>query len=124
MTTWAFLRSFGPYVAIVALILVVLFMRGDHIKFKAERDAAVTEATSLRAVNEANAATMTKLGQAAEANARIAEGVASDVAAIRQRGSATRTIIQEATRNDPSVRAWSDTPVPDSVRRAVEAPAG
>lgn len=98
-------------------------MRGDHIKFKAQRDAAVTEANSLRAVNEQNAATMTKLGQAAEANAKIAEGVASDVAAIRERGTTTRTIIQEASRNDPSVRAWADTPVPDSVRRAIEPPA-
>lgn len=120
MGTLAFFRTFGPYIAIVALIMVVLFYRGDHIKVKAQRDAAVTEATSLRKTNEQNAATMTRLSAAAEANARIAEGVATDIAAIRERGTNARVIIQEATRNDPSVRAWADTPVPSRVRDALE----
>lgn len=120
MTTWGFIRAFGPYLAIAGLIFVVLFMRADNVKFKAERDSARTEVTRLEGINRQNAATMERIAQATEDNARIAETVSTDIAAIRSRGNTTRVVIQEEARNDPAVRAWADTPVPDGVRRALE----
>jgi hypothetical protein len=120
---WTFAKVFGPWLVVLALVFVVLFMRGDMVKFKAERDAAKTEVTRLDGINRQNAATMSRIAQATEDNARIATEVQADLADIRARGNTTRVTIQEASRNDPTVRAWADTPVPGVVRDALSAPA-
>ena len=122
--SWAFFKTFGPYIIIVALVMVVLFYRGDMIKANAAKDQAVAEATQLRQINKENAETLKRLADAKADNDRIVKELAEDVAAIRARGNTARITIQEAKRNDPAIRSWADTPVPGRVRDALERPQG
>lgn len=85
-------------------------------------DTALAEADSLRAVNAQNADTIERQVAAVNANASIMADQQADVAAIRDRRDVTRTIIQKAA-NDPVVKTWVETPVPDSVRDALRRPA-
>lgn len=120
MSAALFLRANWQYFAIAALLFVVLFYRGDHIKMKAQRDAAQVEAASLREVNEQNAASLKRISDAAKDNARIAAAVASDVSKIRAKSETTIAQMREAARNDPTVRDWYDSPVPGVVRNSLE----
>lgn len=120
MTTALFLRANWPYFIIAALVFVVLFYRGDHIKMKAQRDAAQVEAASLREVNEQNAASLKRISDAAKDNARIAAAVASDVSKIKAKSEASIMEIREAARNDPTVLDWYNSPVPGVVRNSIE----
>lgn len=122
MAALLFIRSYWPFFVIAALLFVVLFYRGDHIKMKAERDAAQVEAASLREINEQNAESFKRMADAAKDNARISAAVAADVAKSRANYEAATQSIREAARNDPTVNDWYNSPVPGVVRNALENP--
>lgn len=121
MTAFAFLKTFGPYVAIVALLLVALMLRTDKIKADAQRKTAVAQAEQLQAVNAANSKAFDRIAKAAADNVRIQQELAVDVAAIRARGETARRSIKEATKDDPETRAWGSQPLPGRVRDALRA---
>jgi hypothetical protein len=123
LTALKFAKTFGPYIAIVGLIMAVLFLRNDVTGAHAERDVAKQEAANLHAVNAENARTIASMGQQRVDNDAIATAVAAKVGANVQRETRIVTVLKEGTRNDPQVRAWAATPVPSSVRGAL-APAG
>lgn len=119
MTYLAFAKTFGPYFAIGALLMVVLFYRGDMIKAKAAKEQAVAEAVSLRTVNEANSKAMKLLSESQAQNTQILKDLGLSIAEIDARRDATRTVIKESIRNDPAVKSWADGAIPGRVRDAL-----
>ncbi len=112
----------APYALIALLLIGLMYFRGEMLKSDGIADTARAEADSLRAINAQNADTIERQVAAAEANASIMADLQADVAAIRGRRETTRTIIEKAAANDPVVKSWVETPVPDSVRDALRRP--
>ncbi|HTM79775.1 hypothetical protein [Asticcacaulis sp.] len=112
----------APYAVIALLLIGVVYFRGEMMHSDDARDAARSEADSLRTVNEQNAKAIERQAAAASANASIMADLQTDLAAIRDRGVTTRTIIQKAAVNDPQVKSWAETPVPPAVRDALRRP--
>lgn len=113
----------APYALIALLLIGVLYFRGEMLKSDGIADTARIEADSLRAINAKNAEAIERQVAAIKANASIMAAMQADLAAIRDRREVTRTVIQKAAANDPVVKSWVETPVPDSVRDALRRPA-
>ncbi|HTN39800.1 MAG TPA: hypothetical protein VLZ84_01525 [Asticcacaulis sp.] len=113
----------APYAIIALLLIGVVYFRGEMMHADDMKDAARAEADSLRVVNEQNARVIARQVAAASANASIMADLQTDLAAIRERGVTTRTIIREAAVNDPQVKSWASESVPPAVRDALRKPA-
>lgn len=109
----------APYAAILLLVIAVMFMRGEKLKAESLKDRAVAEANALREVNKQNADTIKGMADNQATNDQIVKDLAADVAAIRERGVTTRTIIEKAAANDPIIKTWTEEPVPAAVRDAL-----
>lgn len=116
--------KFGPYIAIALLIGFLLYQRGNLATATGERDAALVHAAQLAATNAANQRTMQGMAAQRIDNDAIATAVATRLQDNQVREVHTQTVIREAIRNDPTVRTWADSPIPDSVRSALAAPGG
>jgi len=119
--SWAIIRKFAPFVAIALLIGVFLWQRNSLTDVHAKLDAKSAEAAQLAKANEANAKVIEGFSQQRIDNDAIATAVAAKVSGNATREVQTQTIIKEAVKNDPTVRAWADSPIPDGVRSAVNA---
>lgn len=119
--TIAFLARAWPYLAIVGLVFVVLFMRNDLTKTTAQRDAANVRVTDLTNANQTLAQGLALVDRMQKDNDAIAAQVGAALDNNRVREVRTREIIERAAKNDPNVRSWIDTPVPSGVREALRA---
>lgn len=122
LTALNFAKTFGPYIAIVGLIMAVLFLRNDVTGARAGEATALQKAANLQAVNADNARTIASMGQQRVDNDAIASAVAAKVGANVTRETRVVTVLKEGQRNDPQVRAWAASPIPGSVRGALNAP--
>jgi hypothetical protein len=111
-------KTFGPYVAIALLIFAVLWLRGDVIGAKSERDLANVQVGLLQQANAANVKIIEAFGQQREDNDKIAEAVAEAVASNNRAVDLTRQRLREA-QDEPGVRDWYNEPVPGSVQDAL-----
>lgn len=115
------LRKLAPYLLVAALFFVVLFQRNTITDRTAKLEASQKEAKDLTEANKANAKVIASLSARQVDNDAIANAVASKIQVNVTRETIVRTNIEKAKANDPQVRAWADTPIPDSVRRALRA---
>lgn len=122
LTALKFAKTFGPYIAIVGLIMAVLFLRNDVTGARAGEATALQKAANLQAVNVENARTIASMGQQRVDNDAIASAVAAKVGANVTRETRVVTVLKEGQRNDPQVRDWAASPIPGSVRGALNAP--
>ncbi len=105
--------------AIAATVVAFAIMFALLTSANAAKDKAEIANKALLETNQANAATLKTLADAKIANDKIVAQLQIDVTAIKARGVSTRTVIREAAANDPTVNAWANSPVPDSVRDAL-----
>lgn len=117
-----FLRKFWPFLIIAGLAFTVLYLRGDVASLKGRAEAAETKAKTLQAVNDSNVEIIVGFTEQRVANDAIIARLLDVKAGNATRETTVRTIVEREARNDPAVRTWLDTPVPDSVRAAVNAP--
>lgn len=111
--------KFGPFIAIALLLGFVLWQRGSLNKANGERDLAVEQSKALGEVVVANNKTIADLGKRQIDNDAIAVAVAKRLEGNRAHTEGQRQAIRNAN-NDPTVRNWADTPVPNSLRRILE----
>jgi hypothetical protein len=121
VTALKFAKTFGPYIAIVGLIMAVLFLRNDNTAAHAGEKAAKVEAAGLREANAADARTIASFGQQRIDNDAIASAVAARVNVNVTHETRVVTALKDAKRNDPQVRNWADTAIPGSVLREFNA---
>ncbi len=119
--TLKFLKLFGPYILIVGLVMMILIQRNTITGKTAKLEAAEVANAQLTEANKANVIALNAVRQQRIDNDAIAEAVAAKLTENGVRETNTRTIIEREVRNDPKVRAWGDTAVPDSLRRALRA---
>lgn len=119
---WAFVKRFWPLFVIVPLVFVILFQRNTITGRTAERDAAVKAEAQVREANRSQEETIRRMAGARIDNDAIANAVAAKLTAVKTREVNTRTIIERAKTNDPQVRDWADSPIPNSVQRALNSP--
>lgn len=110
----------APFIIIALLVGYVLWQRGSLNKAVGERDLAVTQANALGDIVLADNKTITSLSKRQIDNDAIAAAVAKRLDSNRALTEGQRQAIRNAN-NDPSVRNWADTLVPDSVRGILEA---
>ncbi len=91
-----------------------------------QRDDAQALARRAQEANQANLATIAQLEQDRAQQAALVEAEAQRRAAIQSRYDALTTRYQEAIRDDPAIRDWASTPLPDAVAsgRLLYHPAG
>lgn len=118
----ALLKRYWHFLAIAALVFVVLYMRGDIASLKSERDKAEAKAETLQAVNDTNAKVIEGFAAQRLANDAIIQRLAEVKAGNVERETTVRTIIEREARHDPVVRDWLNQPVPSGVRGAINAP--
>lgn len=116
------LRRYWYLIVIAALVFVLLYMRGDMTSLESAKEKAETKAATLQAVNDTNAKVIEGFTAQRIANDAIIKQLSEAKSANVVRETNTRTIIEEAKRNDPAASSWVNTPVPDSLRRAINAP--
>ena len=119
--TLKFILKLAPYLAIVALIFVVLFQRNTITDRNAKVAAAAVRVADVTDANKSLAKALDATKQARIDNDAIAEAVAARIGGTQTRLVETRTIIEKAKANEPAVRAWGAVPVPVSVRQALRA---
>lgn len=119
---WALFKRFWFVIPIVALAFIVLFQRNTITGRTAERDAAVKAEAQVREANRSQEETIRRMAGARIDNDAIAEAVAARIGDVRTREVNTRTIIERAKANDPQVRDWADSPIPNGVRGALNPP--
>lgn len=116
---WAFLKRFWPFAIIIALVFVVLFQRTAVIKAEADTATVKTELAGAKEANEHNTQLIDRFHMTREQNDAVILDLLEQQRLAGQRSDKATTIIKEAIRNDPATRDWADTPLPDSVRRAL-----
>lgn len=119
---WAFVKRFWPLFVIVPLVFVLLIQRNTITGRTAERDAAVKAEAQVREANRSQEETIRRMAGARIDNDAIAAAVAERLGTVKTRETNTRTIIERAKVNDPQVRDWADSPIPNSVRGALNTP--
>ena len=118
MTYFKLALKLGPYIAITILIVAFLWQRGSLVKANAKEKAARVELGTALAANVQNEKTIEGFRQQRVDNDAIALAVAERLNVTRSGTERIAIELREA-RNDPKVRDWSDTPVPDSVQRSL-----
>jgi hypothetical protein len=118
----ALLKRYWHFVAIAALVFVVLYMRGDIASLEGRATAAESKAATLQAVNDTNVKVIEGFAAQRLANDAIIRKLGEVKAGNVERETTVRTIIEREARNDPTVRDWLNQPVPSGVRGAINAP--
>lgn len=118
----ALLKRYWHFVAIAALVFVVLYMRGDIASLKSDKDKAEAKAATLESVNKTNARVIEGFAAQRLANDVIIRKLGEVKAGNVTRETTVRTIIEKEARNDPVVRDWLNQPVPIGLQRAINAP--
>lgn len=108
----------GTGVIIVGLVMAVLWMRGNNAKLAGEVDVVTLQRDTAIQANKENEKTIEAFRQQRVDNDAIATAVASKLSLNRARTERSRQAIRNA-QDDPTVRAWANEPVPDSVSRAI-----
>jgi hypothetical protein len=103
------------------LVAAVLWYRGDLAKSEGDKKALGIELQTTIEANKEAKKTVDAIRAQRVDNDAIADEIAKKLAANRALFDRTTVLLKEA-RNDPKVRSWADTPVPDSVRAALAAP--
>jgi hypothetical protein len=110
----------APFIAIALLVGFILWQRGSLNKANGERDLAVEQSRALGDVVVAQNGTIKQMSQRQIDNDAIAEAVAKRLDTNRAHTEGQRQAIRNAN-NDPTVRNWADTAVPNSLRTILEA---
>jgi LysB family phage lysis regulatory protein len=119
--TWKLALKAVPFIAIALLIGLVLWQRNSITAAEATAEAQKVRIEDLNKANASLDATVKDFAAQRVANDKIFGDLLAAVGGNETRLVETRTIIEKAIANDPVVRAWYDTPVPDSVREALRA---
>lgn len=114
--------KFWPYPVIAALLIGLLWFRGDAIKQDARADKVQVELTTAQAVNAANQAAFVRLDRQARANEAILLDVQGKVSALNNQAAATNAELAQLRRDNAEIRAYLDSPIPADVRRLLERP--
>lgn len=121
----ALLRAL-PYLAIVALIGLVLWFRGEAVKADGERDLAVTHKQiaeqSLKdavAVNERQDKTIEALTKLRDSNDALLTALNLSLQEISGKTDLTRSDIRQLEKSNAAVRNYLDTPVPPDLGRVL-----
>lgn len=120
----AFVKRFWHWFAIAGLIMTVLYLRGDNASLEGRAERAETKAATLQAVNDSNVKVIEGFTEQRLANDAIIQQLAGARTANADRETTVRIAVEREARNDPTVRAWLDTPVPSGVRDAIRQPPG
>lgn len=121
----------APFIAIALLVGFVLWQRNTISTQTGKLNVAAQQIADITATNAANEATINQLSQRQIDNDAIAAAVSKRLDTNRAHTEGQRQAIRNAN-NDPSVRNWADTAVPNSLRgilegngsRASDAPGG
>ncbi len=121
MTWLVFVKKFWPLFVIVPLAFVVLFQRNAITDRTAKMEAAQARVKDVTEANKSLNDTVKSFAQQRIDNDAIFENLSSRLGVNTTRVVETRTIIEKAKRDDPTVRAWAGVPVPNSVRTGLRA---
>jgi len=110
---------FGPYVAIVALLVALLYVRGDKIKAQAETAGALREVKTLTKANESQSEALKLAIEVRRDNDRIQRELSDKLADISATANAAQEGLANAIARDPEAKSWADTDVPISVRNSL-----
>ncbi len=113
-------RRFWPAIPIVGLAVALWFSREDAKTARADTEAAKQHVQTVETANASLRSAIDGLKQQRVDNDAIAAAVAAKLGSNATREVQTRTIIEKAVQNDPKVRDWADSPLPDSVRAALQ----
>lgn len=111
----------------VALLLALAYWHystvvADLKLSKSQYETLQQEAANLRGANKANAETIARLEANRKLDLAAIDRLTVAVGAVAAKADRTRTIIREIERNDPVVADLLSTPLPDSLRDALNAP--
>jgi LysB family phage lysis regulatory protein len=112
----------APFIAIALLIGFVLWQRNTISTQSGKLNVAAQQITDLTAANASAQVTIDSFSKQRIDNDAIAAAVATRLESNRALTEGTRQAIRNASNANPTVRAWADTAVPDSVRRALSPP--
>jgi hypothetical protein len=119
MTYLGAIKTFGPWVAILLLIGGILFMRGNLIEAKADRDKAQAAVAELAAINKANDKAMSDLKAAQLLNDTTVLDLNTKLLSLQTSAMKKRDDIKKVLTNDPKSKLWADVPLPDELRNAI-----
>jgi hypothetical protein len=114
-----FLGRFWYVPIVVGLVVAVLLMRVDLATAKADKVLADAQVTSVSKANQSLVSQLTQ--QKLQRTANDLAYITAQKAMVHDRviETHTETIIEKAANDDTKVRAWVDTPLPNSVRAAL-----
>lgn len=115
-----------PYLAIVALIGLVLWFRGEAVKADGERDLAVAHrAAAVQGLKEAKLVnvrqdrTIDALTKLRDSNDALLTALNLSLQEISGKSDLTRADIRQLEKSNAAVRSYLDTPVPPDLGRVL-----
>lgn len=120
ITALSLLRRFWPAIPIVALAVALWFAREDAHVARSDLKAANEHVQTVETANASLKTAIDAVKAQRVDNDAIAAAVALKLGDNATREIQTRTIIEKAVHDDPKVRDWADSPLPDSVRAALQ----
>jgi hypothetical protein len=117
-----FVNKYALAIKLVAfgLLIIGLFaMKAQNASLHGKLDVAAQQIADITATNAANVATINQLAQRQIDNDAIAAAVTKRLETNRAHTEGQRQAIRNAN-NDPTVRNWADTAVPNSLRGILE----
>lgn len=111
----------------VALLLALAYWHyttvvADLKLSRSQYETLQQEAANLRGANKANAETIARLEANRKLDLAAIDRLTVAVGAVAAKADRTRTIIREIAANEPAVADLLTTPLPDSLRDALNAP--
>ncbi len=121
MTTLMILRKFWYVVPLIGLTFALLFMRVSLAHKDTQLVTAKAQVEDLTKANKDAQIVIKRFEQQRLDNDAIASLVAAKIKVTNTRETNYQTTIERIANNDPQVRDWRNVPVPDSVRRTLQA---
>ncbi len=109
--------NYVAYGAVGLLLIATLWFRGEAESAAKERDALQTKYDTVKAVNDDQKLTITRITAMRAQDDAILKVLSADVAAINKATADQTAAIQDLERSNVTVRDFLAMPIPDDLRR-------
>ena len=113
---------FAPYAVIAALLVGLLWYRGNAIDARSEAERIRVDLMTAIVVNKAHEETIRRVTEANARTDRMLAEIAADVAAINDTTAETQASVAELERSNEDVRAYLSGVVPDGLQKLLTNP--
>lgn len=109
----------APYIAILAIVGIALYYRGEMIDASAAQRRAEAELRQAEIANAAALETIERITRMRQADDKILLDLTNEIARLNEVATETQATITELERTNEDVRSYLAGAIPDDLRRVL-----